>query len=526
MSTTETRQEENEHRDRKDEILSDEFLLEEGLHKHANKTTRFGCWTRLCACRKRICCCCLSSKPDDSKNCEYSAAVARRRLFRLAFTAHILFVIGAALQVYGSHLDLHWIKSIQHIPVSVLRAKDDATWMAYQRRQRYQKSSRRDLTTTTIQTEDLSNVTWQDFPEDFVNNTNSGTTVNDFVGSSSLDSDSGDNSDEDTSSTEEDTDLTLSKSPALGPWSGVPWVALPEDIEDAFQVLGYNNELWSSGGAAFSEQLSWYQLTENQQEQAAVLGFSETTWNNSRDGNAATTKPQTLAPVTTKPTPVPPTEAPKPEKTAPPTKVKPTVAPNSDESPGTLPSQSSFLKRVQYLEQEGLMPMEFIDIPMWKILLAIASLFFLAVGAINWIREEQVFHIWLVQGSVCMIFSALCLPFSESGSILFKTVGYHCYLIEGGYLLRLRKAIRPLDGLQTMSYALWAADFMFGASSIVNIIMSYWQFCNADAVYDVNLGYGEVLSAWLWMFASLVYLLSTTILSKKDLHRYIDRNYY
>ena len=517
MAMIET-QKENEHRDRKDEILSEQFV-EEGLQ--STEKARFSCWTRLCGCRKRACCCFRSHKPDD-KDCEYSAALARKRLFRLAFTAHILFVIGAALQLYGSHLDLHWIKSIQHIPVSVLRAKDDATWMAYQRQQRYQKSSRRDLATTTVQTDNID----------------TDTTVYDFVGSTSLDSDSGDKNDEstDTSTNEEDTetddsqtadvDLTLSKSPALGSWSGVPWVALPEDIEDAFQVLGYNEELWLSGGAAFSEQLFWYDLTQNQQEQAVVLGFSEKTWNESRDSNAVATTPQTDLPVTAKPTPVPSTEAPKPAKTASPTKVKPTTAPKYDEFPGALPTPSSFLKRVEYLEQEGLMPMEYIGMPIWKILLAVASLFFLAVGAINWIREEQVFHIWLVQGSVCMIFSALCLPFSESGSILFKTVGYHCYLIEGAYLLRLRKAIRPLDGLQTMSYALWAADFMFGASSIVNIIMSYWQFINADAVYDVNLGYGEVLSAWLWMFASLVYFLSTTVLAKKELHRYIDRNYY
>jgi len=145
----------------------------------------------------------------------------------------------------------------------------------------------------------------------------------------------------------------------------------------------------------------------------------------------------------------------------------------------------------------------------------VAALCFLVVGVLNWSREEQVFHIWLVQGSVSMMLSIACTSFSETSSMLFRTLAFHCYLIEGAFMLRLRYSIRPLHGLQTLSYSLWAADCLFGSSTVVSVAVSYWQLFDADAKFALSLAFCKIVSAWLWLFAAVIYLLGALVLARK-----------
>ena len=192
--------------------VSDEFL-EEGLQKNDMVDLQATRRRSLSVCGKRICCFHGSSISDERKDND-SGTMRRKRLFRLALTAHILFLIGAALQVYGSHLDLHWIKSIQHLPRAVLRARDDATWIAYQRREHYQKNSRRSLEISTIQTEN-TNVTWQH---------------------------------------------------------------LSDDYKSALLVLGHNKTTWDGRVYSQVLSYSWSELTKEQKAAAEVFGYDEDHW--------------------------------------------------------------------------------------------------------------------------------------------------------------------------------------------------------------------------------------------------------
>ena len=114
-----------------------------------------------------------------------------------------------------------------------------------------------------------------------------------------------------------------------------------------------------------------------------------------------------------------------------------------------------------------------------------------------------------------MILSAACVGFSEAYAAIFQSLAYHCYFLEGIYMLRLRKSIRPLDCLDTISYALWLADGLFGAGSVLGVVMGYWQFLSVDAEFDMNLASGKVLSAGLWLVSAMICMLSTYALSRK-----------
>ncbi|CAB9522592.1 expressed unknown protein [Seminavis robusta] len=358
-------------------------------------------------------------------------------------------------------------------------------------------------------------------------------------------------------------------------WS---WEQLPGDIKAAMEILGYNEELWVSGGPAFTESLTWNELTMAQQENASLLGYSENNWDefgsrkdtrdepvynedspstlstedekdlgsppNVSSSNAAqhdlveasdseTTPSPTPTPThkpkeaskqtatklaTVTPTDPPPSEAPSKEPTKPPT-ASPTKAKDPRTAQPTellLPQTiATFVSKSDVMDETIILSIMEIDVTLTQLYIFFASFCFLVAGTVNWIREAQVFHIWLVQGSISMMLSAVCVGFSEGGAILFRALAYHCYLLEGAFMLKLRKSIRPIDGIETLSYALWVADGMFGSSSVVSIVTTYWQFIDADAAFDLNVALAQELSAWLWLLASFVYMLSPFILAWK-----------
>jgi len=59
------------------------------------------------------------------------------------------------------------------------------------------------------------------------------------------------------------------------------WAELPEDIQEAFMVLGYNGKLWDKDKAPPTDDLDWDELTKEQQEAAKKVGYTEKTWNES-----------------------------------------------------------------------------------------------------------------------------------------------------------------------------------------------------------------------------------------------------
>ena len=56
------------------------------------------------------------------------------------------------------------------------------------------------------------------------------------------------------------------------------WNNLPQEIQDAFTVMGYTENLWDFGGAVSTNDLDWTELTAEQQEAALFIGFTEEQW--------------------------------------------------------------------------------------------------------------------------------------------------------------------------------------------------------------------------------------------------------
>ena len=58
-------------------------------------------------------------------------------------------------------------------------------------------------------------------------------------------------------------------------WNGFTWEELPNEIQAHFEILGYNEERWDTGGTAFTENLYWDELTQPQQQAAKALGYNQ-----------------------------------------------------------------------------------------------------------------------------------------------------------------------------------------------------------------------------------------------------------
>jgi hypothetical protein len=56
------------------------------------------------------------------------------------------------------------------------------------------------------------------------------------------------------------------------------WEDLPEKIQKAYMVLGYNEDMWDEDKDAPSEDKDWEELTEEEKNAAKVLGFNEKKW--------------------------------------------------------------------------------------------------------------------------------------------------------------------------------------------------------------------------------------------------------
>jgi hypothetical protein len=312
-------------------------------------------------------------------------------------------------------------------------------------------------------------------------------------------------------------------------WEHQNWEMLPARIIEALEVLGFDEEIWVSKKQAFTEELSWDNLTERQQQEASFLGYAEDTWHELR---LWPTEAPTVAPMpkdtprkSTNATAKPaergdtdnvetgsPTQSTSAAPTASPTIPRKAPKKATGQPANVTTLETRFPSKGEYLYNDVAMTVMDVEVSWTQIYYLVAALCFLVTGIVNWIREQQVFHIWLVQGSICMVLSALCTGLTEAWAVLFRALAFHCYLIEGVFMLRLRKNIRPLDGLETLSYALWAGDGLFGSASVVSIITAYWQYIDPNAVFDLNVARGDLVSAWLWLLASVIYMISPFIL--------------
>ena len=59
------------------------------------------------------------------------------------------------------------------------------------------------------------------------------------------------------------------------------WKDLPEHIQDAYEVLEWNETAWNKGMDVATENMTWAELSEEQQEAAGVLGYDQELWDTS-----------------------------------------------------------------------------------------------------------------------------------------------------------------------------------------------------------------------------------------------------
>ena len=57
------------------------------------------------------------------------------------------------------------------------------------------------------------------------------------------------------------------------------WAEMPVEVRAEFVVLGWNGNLWNSGGSASTSTKLWDQLTEAEREAAYNLGYGVLSWN-------------------------------------------------------------------------------------------------------------------------------------------------------------------------------------------------------------------------------------------------------
>lgn len=66
---------------------------------------------------------------------------------------------------------------------------------------------------------------------------------------------------------------------SAGYYDSFSWSDLPEDVQVAAGVLGYDKKMWNRGTVSESDQKYWSQLSSEEHLAAAVLLYDEATWN-------------------------------------------------------------------------------------------------------------------------------------------------------------------------------------------------------------------------------------------------------
>jgi hypothetical protein len=66
-----------------------------------------------------------------------------------------------------------------------------------------------------------------------------------------------------------------------GKYDGYDWDELPQDVQEAAKVLGFNAKLWDDDKMPDECDEYWKDLTPEQQSAAAKLGYDQTSWDSS-----------------------------------------------------------------------------------------------------------------------------------------------------------------------------------------------------------------------------------------------------
>ena len=229
---------------------------------------------------------------DPSSSPSY---VPKRRKW-LHLTSTILFVVGSALYMVMAIDDYLWCKEFQTLPMEVRIADDDVTWTNYRKEELYNASLVEDnenerklkeakevptsspTTTTTEETEVEKTKKPKQTQAPTTESTTESTTEETEAEKTKKPKQT------QAPTTESTTESTTEAPPSTGPtpvqlYDDLWWNELPEDIQSAYELLGYDATIWDEGGISLTAELEWSELTVQQQNAARLIGYTEETWN-------------------------------------------------------------------------------------------------------------------------------------------------------------------------------------------------------------------------------------------------------
>ena len=64
-------------------------------------------------------------------------------------------------------------------------------------------------------------------------------------------------------------------------WEKYEWDRIPNQFKEHWMVMGWDEAMWNAGGKASTDNMSWSELSKDQQNSATALGYTQDRWDNS-----------------------------------------------------------------------------------------------------------------------------------------------------------------------------------------------------------------------------------------------------
>ena len=302
-----------------------------------------------------------------------------------------------------------------------------------------------------------------------------------------------DDDDDDTATTT--TTTTTTTAVVTLAWDDNDWEELPDNIQQAFAVLGYNQALWDAGDSPATEDLSWDELSISQQAAALEVGYTQELWDGPEEatGDAVvgedSTSTSTTSTTTTDPTSeasvspaaqwydsywadLPPNiqaafaalgytqEIWDNELAAPTDDMEWTeLSPDQQAAAVTLgydqalwdnePETSAMASSAAYVSEDDdyvflVSSARDVWVSRYMILYFAAALCFVLVGWIDWYRERKAFHMFMILAGLFGLISSMLVEKDRTASTACNLVSVHFFFLEGLNLVwyRIRKRRR------------------------------------------------------------------------------------
>ena len=208
-----------------------------------------------------------------------------------------------------------------------------------------------------------------------------------------------------------------------GYYEDYDWDELPQEVQAAARILGWDKELWDNDGTAFSDKLSWDQMSVELQEAAAILGYDQISWDSGGDTNL-----EALL-----------------------------VA-----SGGSYVSNDD-----DYIFQVGSSKY---DISEYQLLFFLASLCFVFLGIIDLLRQNAPFHLLMILAGVFGVASAVFIEENIHLSNSLDCVSVHLFAFEAVALL-FKNRMKEYDE-KWIRQAVLLADWQFFGGAVLDIVVS------------------------------------------------------